>query len=70
MILNAREGPSARCRLRHEAGVTPVTFLNARQNAASHSYPTNMTIVTKTSQCVAEKRTIAVRFVPMIDRAR
>ena len=30
----------------------------------------NMTIVTKTSQCVTEKRTIAVRFVPMVDRAR
>ncbi len=30
----------------------------------------NMTIVTETSQCVTEKRTIAVRFVPMVDRAR
>jgi hypothetical protein len=26
-------------RLRHEPGVTPVSFLNARQNAASDSYP-------------------------------
>jgi len=30
----------------------------------------NMTIVTKTSQCVTEQPTIAVRFVPMVDRAR
>ncbi len=35
-----RNQASVRCRLRHEAGVTPVTFLNARQNAASDSSPT------------------------------
>jgi RNA polymerase sigma-70 factor, ECF subfamily len=31
------QGDSARRRLRHEAGVTPVTFLKARQKAASDS---------------------------------
>ena len=38
--------------------------------AAAKRRGAGATIVTKTSQCVTEKRTIAVRFVPMVDRAR